>query len=455
MIDNMKQGWRQIVAGLMSFAALTAVSLPAHALPSYARQTGEECSACHVGGFGPQLTPHGVKFKIGGYTDTDGKEGHIPLSAMLVANSATMRKGSPDMADDARANANNNITVQEFSVFLAGRLAPHVGSFSQITYSGVDRKASLDNVDLRYAREISVGDTGATVGLSVNNNPTVQDPFNTLPAWRFPYTSPDLAVSPGAAPLLDGALAGAVYGTTGYAFLDNGLYMEAGGYNNIGQKTLKHVNIYPDAMLDGTAPYARLAFFKDLHSQAFSLGLVALNGRLRDIGSPGGGPTDKFVDTGLDASYQYLGNRRHIFTLDANVVDEAQKRYRSASTGGATNLTGNLRQLNLSGSYYYDKTYGLTARFFNIQGSADAAYYADGYLNGSPNTRGLTLQADWSPFSKTARFGTLLNARVGVQYTAYDRFNGARSGQEILMPSGDLRTPGDNNVLSLFFWGAY
>src|ERR1043166_7140503 len=55
----------------------------ASALPSYARQTGEECAACHVGGFGPQLTPHGRQFKIDGYAD--GKP-TIPFSGMAVAN---------------------------------------------------------------------------------------------------------------------------------------------------------------------------------------------------------------------------------------------------------------------------------------------------------------------------------------------------------------------------------
>jgi hypothetical protein len=46
---------------------------PAHAVPSYARQTGQPCVKCHVGGFGPQLTPYGIKFKISAYTETDHK----------------------------------------------------------------------------------------------------------------------------------------------------------------------------------------------------------------------------------------------------------------------------------------------------------------------------------------------------------------------------------------------
>ena len=39
------------------------------AVPSFSDQTGDACSACHVGAFGPQLTAHGRQFKLEGYTD--------------------------------------------------------------------------------------------------------------------------------------------------------------------------------------------------------------------------------------------------------------------------------------------------------------------------------------------------------------------------------------------------
>src|SRR6267143_4744882 len=49
---------------LILLCALIGFAESASALPSYARQTGYACIKCHVGGFGPQLTPYGVKFKI-------------------------------------------------------------------------------------------------------------------------------------------------------------------------------------------------------------------------------------------------------------------------------------------------------------------------------------------------------------------------------------------------------
>ena len=77
---------------------LLAISGPALAVPSFARQTGQDCAACHIGSYGPQLTPYGMKFKMGGYTESDGKEGHIPLSAMLVESFTNTKKDQTEAA---------------------------------------------------------------------------------------------------------------------------------------------------------------------------------------------------------------------------------------------------------------------------------------------------------------------------------------------------------------------
>jgi hypothetical protein len=44
------------------------VGTNAQAMPSFARQTGAACSQCHTQSFGPNLTPFGRDFKLGGYT---------------------------------------------------------------------------------------------------------------------------------------------------------------------------------------------------------------------------------------------------------------------------------------------------------------------------------------------------------------------------------------------------
>src|SRR5579859_5018024 len=80
----------KIVAGIWAVGgaliAAAAVTSPkaAEAVPAFAEQTGQPCKACHVGGFGPELTPFGREFKIGGYTLRTHSA--IPLSAMAIAS---------------------------------------------------------------------------------------------------------------------------------------------------------------------------------------------------------------------------------------------------------------------------------------------------------------------------------------------------------------------------------
>src|SRR5271170_6388558 len=66
---------------------------PGHALPSYARQTGQQCAACH-NGF-PELTPYGRLFKLNGYTFTGGQSDLPPLSMMLVGSYTHTQAGQP------------------------------------------------------------------------------------------------------------------------------------------------------------------------------------------------------------------------------------------------------------------------------------------------------------------------------------------------------------------------
>ena len=68
---------RAMLASWALFGALLAGN-DAHAVPAYARQTGSACADCHAGAYGPALTPYGMRFKLNGYTDTDGQGTKFP-----------------------------------------------------------------------------------------------------------------------------------------------------------------------------------------------------------------------------------------------------------------------------------------------------------------------------------------------------------------------------------------
>src|SRR5271169_5352034 len=60
-----------LIAGMWG-AWLLLSSSPANALPSFARQTGMSCAACHT--VYPELTTYGRTFKLNGYTTTNTDE---------------------------------------------------------------------------------------------------------------------------------------------------------------------------------------------------------------------------------------------------------------------------------------------------------------------------------------------------------------------------------------------
>lgn len=421
-----------------SMLMLAAAAQPAHALPSFARQTGQECVACHIGGFGPQLTPYGIRFKLGGYSDSDGKGGHIPISAMLRSS---WTHTSKDQVGGAAPHygSNNNGTLDEASIFLAGKLADGLGAFAQTTYSGVERASSLDNADIRYARKLTLGGKDTTVGVSLNNNPGIQDPFNTLSAWGFPYASSDLAPTPAASPLINGGLAGHVAGLSAYGFWNDAVYAEAGAYRTLSASTLNRIGITDESVLNSPATYWRLGFFNDMRKQNWAVGLFGLNAALQP--DRNGGLSDKYNDIGLDAMYQFLGTRQHIGTVNARYTHEKQTRNAAVAAGGAANLKGSLNEFQINASYYYHQTWGVTAGHFATSGSSDATLYS---ASGSPDSAGYTLQSDWTPFGKENSWAApWANLRLGLQHTLYTKFDGISSHA------------GDNNTTYLFGWVAF
>lgn len=461
MISNMEPvagsfvRWLSVATTLLTGTLLAAaLSTPAQAVPSYARQTGSECAACHVGSFGPQLTPYGIRFKVGGYTDTDGKGDKVPLSAMAVANWTRTAKDLPEAP--AHFNTNNNTAMQEISLFLAGRFTDNIGTFVQGTYSGVDRISSLDQMDVRFASTLNLGEQEGVVGLSLNNNPTLTDPFNTLATWRFPYTASDFGFGTGAAPLVEN-LGGSVVGLNAYTLWEKSFYAELGVYRSLSGSTVNKINTsqVATATIDpgkfsGVGTYWRLAYFKDMKRDNFNIGVFGFNAGVENADQPGG--TDRYQDIGIDASYQFLGNREHIFTINTSYVWERQNLHYTHNTLDASeHSTDTLNTFRLAASYNYQQSWGLTAGLFNTRGSSDSGLYGEVSYNSRPDTSGYILQADWTPWGKEDSWGApWANIRLGLQYTGYNRFNGG--SHYIDDVNNTDRKASDNNTTMLFVW---
>ncbi len=420
----------------------------AWAVPSYARQTGYACVKCHVGAFGPQLTPYGIKFKINGYTETDHKGFKIPLAAMVMAG-FTHTEADIVPPPTPHTNYNDNFNINQISVFVAGRVTDYLGGFAQITYDGVGHATAIDNVDLRLVHDFVIAKTDVILGLSVNNNPGVSDPGNTLPAWYFPFIGTALVSGTGDfSTLLNGGVSTAVAGLSAYAFINDSIYAEVGTYRALSPAMQIKFGLGAgnDIGRIDDSIYWRLNYIKDMNTQAFSAGLVGLNASIQPERIDGG-PVNRFRDIGLDASYQYLGDGRHNVAAYASYIREDQTRGDLFANAGADNLTGRLYEFRFNTSYYYEHTYGATIGRFSTHGTSDATLYGP---SGSPDTSGTVLQIDWTPWGKEASWARpYANLRLGLQYTIYDKFDGASSNYD-----GNGRNASDNNTLFLFLWAA-
>ena len=441
----------RFLCGGLGTVVLGLVAHPAAAVPAFAVQTGQPCQTCHIGAFGPQLTPFGRQFKLNGYTLRAGDTFTPPISAMAVASFVHTQKDLPEPPAPHYAT-NDNTTLDEASLFLAGGFGNHFGGFAQVTYSGIDRAIAWDNIDLRAVDRTHLLGSDVTLGLSLNNNPTIQDAWATLPGWGFPFTDSDLMPGPDAATLVSDALAQNVLGLSAYAWWDDHLYTEFGLYDSLSSDFLERVGVDPGdtSEIDGVAPYLRAAWQQNYGNQNFEVGAFALFADLFPGRDKNTGKTDHFTDLGLDASYQFTGTGEHIFTLNSRYIHEIQTLDATAALDGALNRDLNLDELNVNASYYYKNTYGFSAGAFGIWGKRDTLLYADNRTF-APDSSGFIFQADVTPFGgEDAPLGKRINLRVGLQYVVFTKVNGASNNFD-----GLGRNASDNNTLRLFVWTAF
>jgi hypothetical protein len=455
----MRLGYVLRSAAAILVAAVAALAPhPARAIQNFALQTGQPCTACHIGAFGPQLTAFGRAFKLGGYTQTggDGWQAAFPVSAMLLGSYTNTNKGQGQPASE-HYGSNGNFAMDQISAFLAGRITDYAGGFIQGTFSGVTSAIKLDNTDLRLTTPFDFNSTELRLGLDVNNGPTVQDPFNSTYAWGYPYVASALAPTPAAQPLLAGGLIGNSVGATIYGWYDRSLYMEAGLYNTYGPSLLRATgNTYGPGATSNPAPYLRAAYEWNWNGQSAHVGGVFLHSNINpatgSFGSDGSQGHDSYTDYALDAGYQYTGDGTHIFSGLAIIDHENQRLNGSFNSGAAAQAGNSLNQLRANLTYYYQQTYGATLGWQRSWGSADTGLYAPapltGSANGKPNSNAFIFEADYVPFGKADSWGApWINLKLGIQYTAYTRFNGGSSNYD-----GFGRRASDNNTLYMFAW---
>lgn len=447
---------------LLSLGLLASASGTLLAVPSLSRQTGKACSACHT--TIPALTAYGRTFKIGGFTEAADDATELPPLAVMLQPSFTHTAKAQPENKDAGFNKNNNFALSQASVFYSGRLfGPYadslfgpstagflnkIGTFIQTTYDGIGKTWAWDNVEFRYSDTGSLADHTLAWGVYMNNNPTLQDPWNTLPAWGFPYSGSGLARTPGAATMIDGGFSQQVYGVGAYALIDRHLYIDVAGYHTLGTGFQRAMGVDPtdEAQIAGISPYWRVAYTSTHGNDSWEIGTFGMASNTYPGRDKGAG-RDRAVDVGLDAEYQTTIGKNG-FTALASWVYEQQHFNASQTLGGSSNRNDHLWTARAAVEYLYDKTYGASVGYFLTDGSTDALLHADS-LNGSPKSDGLVFELNYLPFAKSGgpswwKFSSL---KLSLQYVLYNTFNGAHSNYD-----GAGTRASDNNTLYLQAW---
>lgn len=461
----------------------------AMAVPLFARQTGQNCIACHAGGQFPELTAHGRLFKLTGYTMG---ERTVPISIMGALTNSRVANTSKSDDPGSDFQKKNQTIFATGSLFLGGKITDNIGALAQITYDpyasqGPDGRfhghSQADNMDLRYADRFIGKQRDLIFGVSVNNNPSVSDPWNTAAAWMqyVPVPSPTSSrFIDGNTPYPSYAAGGNIAGATAYAYWNRTIYVELGAYGtsrgaaSFMSAGLANADI---TKLRGLNPYWRVAWNREWGAHSLMIGTAGMTARIYDNPLDTSDPASihRTRDLKIDAQYQYWLDphsvtAQFVYSRNRHRYPDFLAGQAAAFTDAAGNFLANTSATDTTNlvrtklTYVYRARYGSSIGFFNQTGSTNTANQTSGYdpgtlsitsdsgaqapslrvggsLSGSPATRGLTMEAFWMP---------LQYVRVGAQYTAYSRYNGASTNYD-----GFGRNARDNNSLFLYLWAAY
>ncbi len=453
-------------AGLYAITFFSARSTKA--VPSFARQTGYTCNRCHINP--PELTDEGRKFKLNGYTlragqaplsGQTGKPGqagqtglppistppdrqksgldllaNLPLSAWVEISNTGTKKPQP-------STQNWNFSLpQDVSLFLSGAFSTHAGGFIQATYDAQSDHFTWDNTDIRYARSRLVRGKPLVYGITLNNNPTVEDIWNSTPAWGYPWIGPagGSVPTPTATAIVDGTLGTDVAGVGGYTMWRDHLYGAAAVYrsSHLGQP-LPNAGTGSQFNIQGVAPYWRAAWQQSSGNNYLQVGTYGMH----VVSTPQAimGLRDTFTDIAADFQYERVLPKmaNDILTFHGTYIHERSNVNATFNSGGALFVPHHLDTFRTDAVYHWGFRLTPAIGYFVTSGASDPLLYPAepliGSRTGSPRSHGIIANVTYWP---------VMNVRLAAQYTRYLSFNGSGTNYD-----GAGRNAGDNNSVYL------
>lgn len=432
---------------LLTFC-LGLVCVRANAVPSFARQTGLSCNVCHRNP--PELTAFGRNFKLRGFTLSSMTIGervgnvkdlflsrNLPVSAMVLLSNTAYQSRQPESQNNAAG------FPQQLSLFLAGGFGPHFGGLAQMTYTHSDDHFGMDNADLRFIGHKQPKGKDLDFGITLNNNPTVEDLWNSTPAWGFPWISTASGVSPIASPLINGALAQDVAGVGGYGMWNNHLYTNVAVYRSEHAGAAAPIaGTGYNINISGAAPYWRSAWQQNLGNNYFEVGSFGIY--LNSIPNAVSGTKNRYFDAAVDFQYSRPVRANEV-DVHGSYIRENSNLSALYDSGAASSPLHHLNMTKLDAIYHWTHRYSAAGALFSTTGDADPLLYAanplTGSFSGSPGTSGYIAQFSFWPMQ---------NIDINLNYSGYHKFNGS-----IMNYDGANRNASDNNTVYMALWFAF
>ena len=417
----------------------------AYAVPSFARQTGLSCNVCHRNP--PELTAFGRMFKLRGYSlssagpgDKVGSSKDLSLSKLMPISAMVLLSNTSFQANQPSTQNNSAGFPQQLSIFFAGSYSSHFGGLAQITYTHANDHFGMDNTDLRFANHTKLGGQTLDYGMTLNNNPTVEDLWNSTPAWGFPWISTASGVSPIASPVINGSLAQDVAGLGAYSQWNNHLYTNISLYRSEhGGAATPVTGAGHTYNISGVAPYWRAAWQQSWDKSYLEIGTYGIY--LNSTPNSVTGPRDRYLDPSFDFQYSRPIGADQI-AVHGTYMREKQNLGATLGAGGASTALHHLNAFKVDTVYHWRNRYSLTGAAFSTSGTNDPLLYAPAALtgsnNGSPDSSGYIAQFAYWPMQ---------NINLNVNYTGYWKFNGATTNYD-----GANRNASDNNTVYMALW---
>lgn len=162
----------------------------------------------------------------------------LPVAAALQISQTNTNNTSAGGAMPSDFPRDRELLLQTLALYYGGQITQNSGALVQYNYDGVERRWGMEMFDARYAKGFSVADKEVTVGVTLNNSPTVSDIYNSTPSWSFPHTDSVAPAMP-ASTVIDMMLASQVGGVTAYGMWNDLIYAEAGVYRTAARGALR------------------------------------------------------------------------------------------------------------------------------------------------------------------------------------------------------------------------